>query len=57
MITNFFHPSLLLLFLDQGSDVRDPVWIKLGSGIQDKHPGSATLNAKKYLFTRSEKLY
>jgi hypothetical protein len=29
--TNFFHPSLLLLVLD------------LGSGIRDKHPGSAIL--------------
>jgi hypothetical protein len=27
----FFHPSLLLLFLDRGS------------GIRDKHPGSATM--------------
>jgi hypothetical protein len=24
MATNFFHPSLLLLFLDPGSDIRDP---------------------------------
>ncbi len=43
-----FHPCLLLLFLDPGSEIRDP-----GSGmgknqdpgswIRDKHPGSATL--------------
>jgi hypothetical protein len=36
MTTNFFSPSLLLLFLDPGS----------GMGkirIRDKHPGSATL--------------
>ncbi len=35
---NFFHPSLLLLFLDPGSGNRDP-----GSGmirLRDKHPGS-----------------
>jgi hypothetical protein len=41
MTTNFFHPSLLLLFLDPGSGMgknQDP-----GSWIQDKHPGSATL--------------
>jgi hypothetical protein len=50
MTTNFFHPSLLLLFLDLGSEIRDP-----GSGmgknqdqrsginIRDEHPGSATL--------------
>jgi hypothetical protein len=30
MTTNFFHPPLLLLFLDT-------------YGIRDKHPGSATL--------------
>ncbi len=24
MTTNFFHPSLLLLFLDPGSEIRDP---------------------------------
>jgi hypothetical protein len=49
--------SLLLLFLDPesgirdpGSEIRDPRsgirdpgWVKPGSGIQDKHPGSATL--------------
>jgi hypothetical protein len=32
-----------LLFLDPGSKIRDPEWIKSGSGIGDKHPGSATL--------------
>jgi hypothetical protein len=41
--TNFF--SLLsfvaLLFLDPGSEVRDPEWVKIR--IRDKHPGSATL--------------
>jgi hypothetical protein len=34
MTTNFFNPSLLLLFLDPG-------WVKIR--IRDKHPGSATL--------------
>ncbi len=41
MTTNFFHSSLLLLFLDPGSRMgknQDP-----GSRIRDKHPGSATL--------------
>jgi hypothetical protein len=41
MTTNFFHPSLLLLFLDPGSGMgknQDP-----GSGIRDEHPGSGTL--------------
>jgi len=41
MTTNFFHPSLLLLFLDPGSGMgknQDPEF-----GIWDKHPGSATL--------------
>jgi hypothetical protein len=35
MTTNFFHPSLLLLFWD-------PEWVKVR--IWDKHPGSATLH-------------
>ncbi len=35
---NFFHPSLLLLFLDPGFGIWDP-----RSGIRDKHPRSATL--------------
>ncbi len=38
--TNIFHPSLLLFFLDPG-------WVKSGSGIRDKHSGSATLNLSK----------
>jgi hypothetical protein len=29
MIKKFFHPSLLLLFLDPGSDIRDPGWEKI----------------------------
>jgi hypothetical protein len=41
MTTNFFHSSLLLLFLDPGSEIRDPGWVKIW--IRDKHPGSATL--------------
>jgi hypothetical protein len=28
---------------DPGSEIRDPGWEKPGSGIRDKHPGSATL--------------
>jgi hypothetical protein len=31
----------LLLFFDQGSEIREPGWLKIG--IRDKHPGSATL--------------
>jgi hypothetical protein len=27
MTTNFFHPSILLLFLDPGSEIRDPGWV------------------------------
>jgi hypothetical protein len=34
MTTNFYHPPLLLLFLDL-------VWVKIK--IRDKHPGSTTL--------------
>jgi hypothetical protein len=36
MTSNFFHPSLLLLFLDP-----DPRWVKIR--IRDVYPGSATL--------------
>jgi hypothetical protein len=39
--TIFFHPSLLLMFLDPGSEIRDPEWVKIR--IWDKHTGSATL--------------
>jgi hypothetical protein len=36
MTTNFFHPSLLLLFLDPGSEIRDS-----GSGMgKNQDPGS-----------------
>ncbi len=31
----------MLLFLDPGSEIRDPGWLKIR--IRDKHPGSATL--------------
>ncbi len=35
MTTNFFHPSLLLLFLDPASGIRDP-----GSGMcKNQDPG------------------
>jgi hypothetical protein len=37
----------LLLFLDPGSEIRDPGWVKIR--IRDKHPGSATLNLSKGL--------
>jgi len=53
MTSNFFYPSLLLLFLDPGSGIRDPgseirdpglgKYQDSGSRIRDKHPGSATL--------------
>jgi hypothetical protein len=41
--------NILILFFDAdpGSGIfliRDPEWKKFGSGIQDKHPGSATLS-------------
>jgi hypothetical protein len=29
LTTNFFHTSLLLLFLDPGSEIRDPDWVKI----------------------------
>jgi hypothetical protein len=49
MTTNFFHPSLLLLCLDPGSEIRDPGWVKSGSGIRDKHSGSAIEHQKIYI--------
>jgi hypothetical protein len=33
--------------------IRDPGWKKVGSGIRDKHPGSATLNVIQYFFFKS----
>ncbi len=45
MTTNFFHPFLLLRFLDPG-------WVKIR--IRDKHPGSATLLGKGRCWYRSE---
>ncbi len=39
-----FSPlSFVAVFLDPGTEIRDPGWVKSGSGIRDKHPGSATL--------------
>jgi hypothetical protein len=43
MTTIFFHPSLLLLFLDPG-------WVKIR--IRDKHPGSATLTLGQVFYQR-----
>ncbi len=39
MTTIFFHPSLLLLFLDPGSEVRDPGWIRIHLGRLDPEVG------------------
>jgi hypothetical protein len=57
LTTNFFHPSLLLLFLDPGSEIqdpgseiRDPEWLKIR--IRDKHPGSATQFHSSQIFGR-----
>jgi hypothetical protein len=44
MTKNFSRPSLLLLFLDPGTEIRDPGWVKIR--IRDKHPGSATLEMR-----------
>jgi hypothetical protein len=44
--SQIFAP-LLLLFLDLGSEIRDPGWIKTGSRIYDKNPGSALTAAFK----------
>ncbi len=34
----FFHPCISLLFLDPGSEIRDPGWVKSGSGINIPDP-------------------
>ena len=45
MTTIFFHLSLLLLFLDPGSEIRDPGWVKIRIRNTEifghKNPGSA----------------
>jgi hypothetical protein len=41
-------PPLLVLFLDPGSEIQDPGWIKIR--IQAKYPGSATLLLTKGIF-------
>ncbi len=46
--TKKIFTPLSLLFLDPG----DPRWIKTGSGIWDKHPGSAT-QEKEYFNLRN----
>jgi hypothetical protein len=41
MTKKFFHPSLLLLFLDSRSWIRDPGWVKIripGAGINILNP-------------------
>jgi hypothetical protein len=47
--TKFFTPPLLMLLLDQGSEIRDTgseIRDESGPGIRDKHPGSATLQIR-----------
>jgi hypothetical protein len=51
MATIFFHPSLLLLFMVSGSEIRDPGSgmgknQDPGSAIRDKHPGLADCDAR-----------
>ncbi len=45
MFSPSFFPPFLVLLLDPGSEIRDPVLIKIR--IRDKHPGSATLNKRE----------
>ncbi len=53
----FFRVKILKFFdEDPGSGmetvrIRDPGWKKVGSGIQDKHPGSATLTEVHDIYT------
>ncbi len=44
-----FPSPLFVLLLDPGSEIRDSGWIKIRSGLRDKHPGSATLTVCGYL--------
>ncbi len=44
-MTNFFSPLSFLAVFGSGSEILDPGWVKSGSGIRDKHPGSPTLLA------------
>jgi hypothetical protein len=48
LVTIFWVKILKFFFADPGSGmeknlIRDPGWKKFGSGILDKHPGSASL--------------
>ncbi len=58
-----FHPSLFYLFLDPGSEIRDPGSgmgknQDPGFGIRDKHPGSATLEvAQPFVHTSTKLLF
>ncbi len=45
-LIKFFDADSGSGFRDGDSSDRDPVWKKVGSGIRDKHPGSATLEKK-----------
>ncbi len=52
MTTNFFHPSLLLLFLDPWSEIRDPGWVKSGSAtLPFSHDDSKKSLILFYFFT------
>jgi hypothetical protein len=37
--------------------IRDPIWRQFGSGIRDKHPGSATLQKKLLFFRTSDESF
>jgi hypothetical protein len=37
--------------------IRDPGWKKVGSGIRDKHPGSATLHALTLYYFKYQPTY
>ncbi len=44
---HFFLGFLGLKYSNSLMRIRDPEWRQIGSGIEDKHPGSATLNSSK----------
>jgi hypothetical protein len=47
----FFHPSLLMLFLDPGSEIRDPGWVKIR--IRDPGQTSGALDTPGPKFARA----
>jgi hypothetical protein len=50
MTTNLFHNFLLLLFLDPGSEIRNPGWVQIRIRIRDKHCLQINLLPKRHFY-------